>query len=208
VLALDHVILAVADLDAAAANLLETHGLDSVFGGRHEGLGTANRIVPLGDTYLELIGVDDRDAAGADPFGRAVLDFADDGDGLFGWAVATDDIAMRAKWIGSEVTAGLRVRPDGSELRWRMAGLAGSMADRSLPFFLQWDSPPDEHPGRTSVAHRVDVKGVTELEVAGQKKKIRNRVGGQDLPLRVVKGERPGPVSVTIATSEGEIVLR
>jgi hypothetical protein len=208
VLALDHVILAVADLDVAAADLLGTHGLDSVFGGRHEGLGTANRIVPLGETYLELIGVDDPDAASTNPFGRGVLASTRDGDGLFAWAAATDDIAMRAKWIGSDVTAGLRVRPDGTELRWRMAGLAGSMADRSLPFFIQWDSLADEHPGRTPVAHRVDVKGITELEVAGQKTKVRNRVGGEDLPLRVVRGERPGPVSVTIATAEGEIVLR
>jgi hypothetical protein len=208
VLALDHVILAVGDLDSAAARLLDEHGLDSVSGGRHEGLGTANRIVPLGDTYLELIGVDDRDAATRNPFGRTVLRFAEDGDGPFAWAVATDDIAMRAKRIGAELIAGSRTRPDGTELRWRMAGLEGSMADRSLPFFLQWDGPPDEHPGRTPVEHRVDVNGITELEVAGQKTKIRNRLGGEDLPLRVVKGERPGPVSVTIATAEGEIVLR
>jgi hypothetical protein len=207
-LALDHVIIAVGDLDAAAAQLLDEHGLDSVFGGRHEGLGTANRIVPLGETYLELIGIDDPDAASENPFGRTVLRFTADGEGLFAWAVATDDIVMRGRWIGSQPAAGSRVRPDGTELRWRMAGLDGSMADRSLPFFLQWDSPPDEHPGRTPVAHRVDVKGITELEVAGQKTKIRNRVGGEDLPLRVVKGERPGPVSVTIATVEGEIVLR
>jgi hypothetical protein len=207
-LALDHVIIAVGDLDAAAAQLLDEHGLDSVFGGRHEGLGTANRIVPLGETYLELIGIDDPDAASENPFGRTVLRFAADGEGLFAWAVATDDIVMRGRWIGSQPAAGSRVRPDGTELRWRMAGLDGSMADRSLPFFLQWDSPPHEHPGRTPVAHRVDVKGITELEVAGQKTKIRNRVGGEDLPLRVVDGERPGPVSVTIATAEGEVVLR
>jgi hypothetical protein len=208
VLVLDHVLIAVGDLDVAAMRLLDDHGLDSVAGGRHEGLGTVNRIVPLGDSYLELIGVDDRDVASANPFGRSVLAFTDDGDGLFAWAIATDDIVHRARWIGAQPIAGLRVLPDGSELWWRMAGIEGSMADRSLPFFLQWDSPAQDHPGRTNVAHRVDVKGITELEVAGQKTKIRNRVGGEDLPLRIVRGERPGPVSVTIATAEREIVLR
>lgn len=207
-LVLDHVLIVVGDLDLAATRLRDDHGLDSVFGGRHEGLGTANRIVPLGDTYLELIAADDRNAAAANPFGAAVQRFADDGDGLFGWAVATDDITMQAARIGSEVVAGRRVRPDGGELRWRMAGIEGSLADRSLPFFLQWDVPPDDHPGRTPVGHGVDVKGIIELEVAGRTTQIRRRVGGEDLPLRVVNGERPGAVSVTIATSEGEIVIR
>jgi hypothetical protein len=82
------------------------------------------------------------------------------------------------------------------------------MADRSLPFFLQWDIAPEDHPGRTPVEHGVDVKGITELEVAGSRTKVRNRVGGEDLPVRVVEGDPPGPVSVTIATAEGEIVLR
>src|SRR5262245_53549604 len=58
-LAIDHVILLAADLDHAAARLLKTHGLASLPGGRHPGHGTGNRIVPLGDSYLELMGVVD-----------------------------------------------------------------------------------------------------------------------------------------------------
>lgn len=206
-LRLDHVLFAVSDLDAAAARLLEGHGLDSAFGGEHA-LGTANRIVPLGDAYLELIGVVDRTVAEANPFGSAVLTSASDGDRLLGWAVATDDIALTAKWIGSQVLPAVRVRPDGVELRWRMAGIEGSMADHSLPFFIQWDVEPEDHPARMEVDHRVDVKGITEIEIVGSATKVRNRLHGESLPIRVVKGDVPGPVAVTIATSDGEIVLR
>ena len=206
-LRLDHVLLAVSDLDAAAARLLHEHGLDSAFGGEHQ-MGTANRIVPLGDAYLELIAVTNNDVADTNPFGRAVLTAAAGGDGLLGWAVATDDIALTAKWIGSQPVAATRQRPDGVELRWRMAGIEGSLADRSLPFFLQWDIDADDHPSRMGVDHRVDVKGITELEIVGSPTKVRNRTNAQPLPIRVVKGDPAGPRSLTIETSDGEIVLR
>ena len=49
VLAIDHVILSVRDLEAEAARLNARYGLVSVEGGRHPAWGTANWIVPLGD---------------------------------------------------------------------------------------------------------------------------------------------------------------
>ena len=69
VLALDHVIVAVADLDEAARRYDEQHGLTALAGGRHAGHGTGNRIVPLGGSYIELMGVVDREEAAASPLG-------------------------------------------------------------------------------------------------------------------------------------------
>ena len=62
-LGIDHVVLAVDDPDAAAAELEAKLGLAATGGGRHEALGTFNRLVWLGDSYLELIGVFDRELA-------------------------------------------------------------------------------------------------------------------------------------------------
>ncbi|HEY6653120.1 MAG TPA: VOC family protein, partial [Solirubrobacterales bacterium] len=56
---IDHVIYATADLDGAAARVESELGLSVVPGGRHEGHGTHNRIVPLGGGYLELMAVAD-----------------------------------------------------------------------------------------------------------------------------------------------------
>lgn len=50
------VILGVRDLDASTREF-EALGLRVVDGGNHPGLGTANRVIPLGTTYLELLGV-------------------------------------------------------------------------------------------------------------------------------------------------------
>ena len=62
---IDHAIWATRDLDAAAARFEREHGLRAAGGGRHDGMGTHNRIVPLGGGYLELLAVADADEAAA-----------------------------------------------------------------------------------------------------------------------------------------------
>ena len=65
---IDHLVIACADPDAAATELESNLGLTAAGGGRHQGLGTFNRIVWLADgSYLELIGVEDREAASRTP---------------------------------------------------------------------------------------------------------------------------------------------
>ena len=82
---IDHVIYACADLDAAAARVEAELGVAAVGGGRHEGLGTHNRIVPLGGGYLELLAIADADESAGSAFGAAVhAQIAAAGDGLMG----------------------------------------------------------------------------------------------------------------------------
>jgi hypothetical protein len=69
---IDHVIYATADLEVAAARLEGELGLPALVGGRHEGLGTHNRIVPLGGGYLELLAVADPAEAAGSRLGRAL----------------------------------------------------------------------------------------------------------------------------------------
>ena len=68
---LDHVLIACTDLDAAAREFEARVGLSSVEGGRHRDWGTANRIVPLGSSYLELVTVVDQARRSREQF-RAV----------------------------------------------------------------------------------------------------------------------------------------
>lgn len=70
---LDHVLVAVPDLNAAGREIEVRHGLSSIEGGRHPAWGTANRIVPLGDSYLELVAVVDAAMAAESVFGRWVM---------------------------------------------------------------------------------------------------------------------------------------
>ena len=107
---LDHVLIAVTDLEAAAHEF-ERRGLSSVEGGRHRDWGTANRIVPLGSCYIELIAVVDAAVAADSAFGRWVAGGANPEGRPIGWAVRTsglDDVAGRLDLV---VRSGSRVTP-------------------------------------------------------------------------------------------------
>lgn len=126
-LGIDHLVIAVDDPDAAAAELEATLGLAATGGGRHD-TGTHNRLIFLGDAYLELIGAWDRGLALGHPIGAAVVRALDAGTpGLVTWALATDGArrevaALRATGSQiSEVIAGSRVRPDGERVAWQCA---------------------------------------------------------------------------------------
>lgn len=206
-LRIDHVIYAVDDLEVAAARFRDEFGLESMAGGRHPGWGTANRIVPLGREYVELVAVVDEDEAGASEFGRHVVDAAASGRRLAGWAVATDDLAGIAKRLNLTVTNGSRVRPDGSTLSWQLAGVGHALTTPGLPFFIQWNAPPLLHPGAAVVEHRVTPRGITRIEIAAKNPSLGAWLGHHDLPIRITQ-EGPSLAAVTIDTAAGELVLR
>src|SRR5262245_22840239 len=99
-------------------------GLEAVRGGRHEGHGTHNRIVPLGNGYLELMAVVDADEAASSPIGSALTGFLDDrNDGLFAWAIAVDDVQAVADRLGTPLTTVAR-----EGLTARLTGVAEALA--------------------------------------------------------------------------------
>jgi len=203
-LRLDHVVLAVGSLEASAERLLRDHGLASVAGGRHARWGTANRIVPLGETYLELIAVEERGVAMASPFGAAVARAADDGDGWLTWALRDDRIEVTARRLGLAVRAGEREQPDGAVLRWRNAGMEDPTGAPELPFFIAWDVPEELHPGRTPIDHPSGATGIDVLELGGDLAALGVWTEGAELPVRSVPGTA-GPQGVVVRTVEGEL---
>jgi Glyoxalase-like domain len=85
-----------------------------VAGGRHPGWGTANRIVPLGETYLELVAVVDEAEAAQSAFGRRVAGVHPEPSGQpFGWVVRTNQLDEVAHRLGLTVEAGSRAAPSG-----------------------------------------------------------------------------------------------
>ena len=96
-------------------------------------MGTHNRIVPLGGGYLELLAVADAEEAAGSALGRAVTErLASVGEGLMGWAVATDDVAAVAARLGTEL---VEIRRQG--FAGRLTGVAEAMAEPCLPFFVE-----------------------------------------------------------------------
>lgn len=139
---IDHVVIVVADPDAAAAELTETVGLAFTAGGRHAGLGTFNRIAFLGDAYLELMGVADAAEAKGWTVGRAAVEALERGGGFATWALVDDAIQVsvpRLQANGSHIgqaTHGSRERPDGEVVEWWTATLPELGPDRP-PFLIK-----------------------------------------------------------------------
>jgi len=99
-----------------------------------------------------------------------------------------------------------RTRPDGTVLSWRLVGADEMFGPERLPFFIQWEVEPEEHPGRVEAAHRVEPTGISAVELRGDATLFVERLGDHALPITVSKG-KPGVASVVVGTTEGAIVL-
>jgi hypothetical protein len=162
---LDHFIVAVDDPDDAAAQLESEVGLRAGAGGRHAAHGTHNRLIWLGDTYIELMGVFDRDLARASWFGSHALRLLDEtGGGQMGLVLAADDIdadVQRLRATGSSLgqpESGERVRPDGGVVRWHLAHAAEPDPELGLVFLIEHDTAaaewtPEERARRAQEMH-------------------------------------------------------
>ncbi len=168
---IDHLVIAVADPDEAASTLESSLGLTAGGGGRHEALGTFNRLVWLGDTYLELIGIFDDGRAAASWLGSPASRAIAAGGGLATWAVASDDLrddvdALRER--GSDLAGpipGERIRPDGRVVRWRLA--AAPELDVELPpFLIEHDASSAEWTRADQAARQDGPTRLTTLEIA------------------------------------------
>ena len=184
-------IYATDDLDAAAARLEAELGVPTVTGGRHEGLGTHNRIMPLGGGYLELLAVADPQEAAGSAVGvalRARIEQA--AEGLAGWAVAVADVGPIAARLDMSVTTIAR-----QGLSAHLTGVVESMREPFLPFFIARDDAIAD-PGADG-----DAGGITWIEVAGEAARLEQWLGGEELPVRVVHGA-PGVRAVGIGNGE------
>jgi hypothetical protein len=203
----DHAIYAVRDFEAAAHRFRDDYGLAAVPGGRHAGWGTANWIVPLGPSYLELISVQDREEASRSFLGRHLTEVLGEGERFIGWVVRPELFDEAVERAGLEASQGSRVRPDGALVRWRSAGVEVAMQDPSLPFFIEWLVPDALHPGRMAADHRLQPLGISSVEVRGDESVLRSWLGDESLPVRVIEGS-PALLSVGIDTADGEVLIR
>lgn len=201
---IDDVLVATRDLAEGVHELASRHGLSAVAGGHHPGWGTANRIVPLGNAYLELVAVVDPVEARESAFGRWVADNATGLAEPFGWAVRVDDLDGVVRRHGLAIAEGSRVTPSGDTLRWRTAGLERAIAEPSLPFFIQW-APESSFPG-ASPRDEPDADGIARLVLSGAPEALAAWLGDHALPIEVRLGP-PAVVSLVLERPAGETVL-
>ncbi|WKZ83470.1 MAG: VOC family protein [Acidimicrobiia bacterium] len=204
-IAIDHVILMVDDLDRAAEEMLQRHGLASIPGGRHPGHGTGNRIVPLGAAYLELMAVVEPAEADRSPLGRFVLEHASSEPNPTSLCLRTDDIGPIATALGEEPLPMSRATPDGRTLSWLLAGLSGMLGPGRLPFFIEWQVAPGDHPGEASAPHTIAPRGIASVTVGRLPATLAGLVS--EVPGLVEDDGPPGIGRVVVSTDRGDVVL-
>jgi catechol 2,3-dioxygenase-like lactoylglutathione lyase family enzyme len=171
-LGIDHVLIAVQDLELAV-EVYQKLGFQVLPGGDHPKMGTSNALVPLADgSYLELITV--RDPALAEQASPVIVAALARENRLARFVLESDNlesdvIAIRAR--GFEIgdpASGERDRPDGQKVAWRSA----MPADPLYPFVIQDVTPrtvrvpaPESGIGQTLRMGDINV-GVTDLATA------------------------------------------
>ena len=150
--ALDHLLLAGPNLDAATAALEARTGVRAAPAGSHEDLGAQSAIARLNDhAFLEIVGPHPALSHGA--FAARLEHLK--GPQLLMWAAHTenaDGVVARATEAGyhAVLTESRRTRPDGSVDRWRSVFVNGHGAGALVPFFVEY--PTGEHPSRDAPA--------------------------------------------------------
>jgi len=95
---LDHLIIAVKDLDQAEKNYKKILGTNPVWRGRHKSLGTANSIFNFKNTYLELL-TSDGEGLGAELIKNLIQE---NGEGLAGIVFGVDDMLQTVQQLKQE----------------------------------------------------------------------------------------------------------
>ena len=141
-------------------------------GGIHPRFGTRNFTLPLKNGhYLEVVCPINHPAADESPFGKIVTKRANEGGGWLTWVVATDDISSIEKRLGRTAVEGHRIRPDGTDLKWKQLGVLGTLNDSQLPFFIEWETP--EHPSTESKARAQ----ISKIEISGSRQTVTDWLG-------------------------------
>ena len=137
---LDHIILAVENLNEAEKNYKKIFGIDPVWRGEHKELGTANVIFNLKNTYLELL------SSNGEGLGAALVNhyLEKDGEGLIGIVFGTNDLNEVASSIKdkgfnvAEITEGEGTNSDESEIRkWKNLFLPPELTRGLFSFIIE-----------------------------------------------------------------------
>jgi len=200
----DHIIVAVADLEAGIDEFREKTGIEPVFGGIHPGRGTQNALVALGaGVYLEIL------APQTDIEIPEELEWMLELETMTptGFAVSTSDIESTASilsdsgFAAANPSSGSRATPAGDTLMWTTTAISNP-AIEGAPFFIEWhaDSP---HPASTSPAGCE----LRSLSVAtNQQSQMSGLFTALGLAITVVAGQSEGAgYDIVIDCPNGEV---
>ena len=136
---LDHLIIAVDDLDKAEKDYTKIFGIQPVWKGEHKELGTTNSLFNFQNTYFELL------SASGEGLGAMLVQQAleESGEGLIGMVLGTDNIeeatqTLKKSFLISEPGAGTGTNFKSDEVRkWKNLFLPPELTRGIFSFIIQ-----------------------------------------------------------------------
>lgn len=205
-LALDHIVWAVPDLDAAIKSIHDLTGVAPVSGGKAPGREQShNALFSLGGgSYFEIFS-----PSRAGSGGRWAEAVQDGRPHIVSYALRVTDRFERLR--SSIAAAGYtftgpramgRVRPDGGAVNWELLNVKDTPLDDALPFFIDWlESKP--HPSQSSPAGITIASFEVAHPRAGELQAIYKKLG---IGTAVVGSDRQA-FSLSLNTPKGKVWL-
>src|SRR6266567_5387301 len=142
---IDHIIIGVHNLEKAATQFSQKLGLAVSGGGIHPTGGTANRIIVIGDTYLELIAIHNPAEAQQSMLDRLAIH-----EGYLNFVLASNDIEADGQAMTNRGIPILGPAPgslraaDGRTRGWSRTNIERPDLAQRYPFIIQHDSIGEE----------------------------------------------------------------
>ena len=139
----DHIIVVVEDLGLAEQNYKKIFGIDPVWRGKHEELGTANVLFNFENTYFELLAVNGS-GIGADLVNDTINE---KGEGLLGLVLGTKNIvqfrdsAIENGYPLSEISTGHGINEQNEKREWLYQFLPYELTRGIFSFVIEHKSP-------------------------------------------------------------------
>jgi hypothetical protein len=204
---IDHLVYATPDLGVGIDTAERLFGVRASQGGQHPGEGTRNALIALGPTsYFEIIGPDP-DQPKPDRPRRFGIDEIK-APRLTTWVAKGADLETFASEAAAHgvklgaVIPGSRKRPDGVVLSWRYTDPRVILADRLVPYFIDWG--PSPHPSATAA------RGVTLVGLRAEHPdadRVRGMLRQLGLDLAVERGPKPALIA-TFESPKGRVEIR
>ena len=202
----DHFMWAAVDLDTATAEFEKLTGVRPEFGGRHQGFGTHNALVSLGNgTYMEVLALDPEQSAD-NPIVREIREM--NSPEILAYHLQRSDLENTVQvlqGLGIPYTGPLdlgRKRPDGSELNWRLLFPESPVFKHALPIFIDWMDAP--HPSKSAPGGCI----LTHFEVGhARDDELREIYQALGVTVKVVKSEQ-AYVRAILDSPKGEVSLQ
>jgi hypothetical protein len=203
----DHLVYATPDLQLGIDTAETLFGVRATPGGQHPGEGTRNALIALGPTsYFEIIGPDPDQPIPVRGRRFGIDEIKEPR--LTTWVakgMSLDEFAANAARhdvnLGA-VIPGSRKRPDGVVLKWTYTDPRVVLADRLVPYFIDWGSSP--HPSATAA------KGVTLVSLRAEHpdaERVQATLKQLGLALVVTRGPKPSLIA-TFNSPKGQVVLK